>query len=258
MMILRVQCNVIAAALPLLLRISGRYKLFISKLVNNVNNFLIYLTIIKYKKLHYYLFKHEKILEYTGTYEDYLRKDTDNSFWLVNTNKLVRYYSGVDGLKTGYTETAGYCITTTAKKNNMRLITVVMGEPSSSVRNSETTAMLEYGFNTYQIDTILSKKTVLSKEKVILGKEEYVEIVPKEDINILNKKVGTKRNVTYEVELENVKAPIKKVDSVGKIKVIEENKTIMTIDATVKTNIDKANILTSYYRDLLDILNGSL
>ena len=204
------------------------------------------------------LVKHEKILEYTGTYEDYLRKDTDNSFWLVNTNKLVRYYSGVDGLKTGYTETAGYCITTTAKKNNMRLITVVMGEPSSSVRNSETTAMLEYGFNTYQIDTILSKKTVLSKEKVILGKEEYVEIVPKEDINILNKKVGTKRNVTYEVELENVKAPIKKGDSVGKIKVIEENKTIMTIDATVKTNIDKANILTSYYRDLLDILNGSL
>ena len=204
------------------------------------------------------LVKHEKILEYTGTYEDYLRKDTDNSFWLVNTNKLVRYYSGVDGLKTGYTETAGYCITTTAKKNNMRLITVVMGEPSSSVRNSETTAMLEYVFNTYQIDTILSKKTVLSKEKVILGKEEYVEIVPKEDINILNKKVGTKRNVTYEVELENVKAPIKKGDSVGKIKVIEENKTIMTIDATVKTNIDKANILTSYYRDLLDILNGSL
>lgn len=203
------------------------------------------------------LVKHEKILEYTGTYEDYLRKDTDNSFWLVNTNKLVRYYSGVDGLKTGYTETAGYCITTTAKKNNMRLITVVMGEPSSSVRNSETTAMLEYGFNTYQIDTILSKKTVLSKEKVILGKEEYVEIVPKEEINILNKKVGTKRNVTYEVELKDVKAPIKKGDSVGKIKVIEENKTIMTIDVTVKTNVDKANILTSYYRDLLDILNGS-
>lgn len=204
------------------------------------------------------LVRHEKILEYTGTYEDYLRKNTDNSFWLVNTNKLVRYYQGVDGLKTGYTSTAGYCITTTAKRNNMRLITVVMGEPSSSIRNSETTAMLDYGFNTYQIDIILSKDTVLSKEKVTLGKQEYVEIVPKEDINILNTKTGTKRNVTYEVQLDNIKAPIKADDSVGKINIIENNQTIMTIDATVKTTVEKASLFTSYYRDLVDMMKGSL
>lgn len=204
------------------------------------------------------LVRHEKILEYTGTYEDYLRKNTDNSFWLVNTNKLVRYYQGVDGLKTGYTSTAGYCITTTAKRNNLRLITVVMGEPSSSIRNSETTAMLDYGFNTYQIDIILSKDTVLSKEKVTLGKQEYVEIVPKEDINILNTKTGTKRNVTYEVQLDNIKAPIKADDSVGKINIIENNQTIMTIDATVKTTVEKASLFTSYYRDLVDMMKGSL
>lgn len=204
------------------------------------------------------LVRHEKILEYTGTYEDYLRKNTDNSFWLVNTNKLVRYYQGVDGLKTGYTSTAGYCITTTAKRNNMRLITVVMGEPSSSIRNSETTAMLDYGFNTYQIDIILSKDTVLSKEKVTLGKQEYVEIVPKEDINILNTKTGTKRNVTYEVKLDRIKAPIKTGDSVGKINIIEDNQTIMTIDATVKTTVEKASLFTSYYRDLVDMMKGSL
>lgn len=204
------------------------------------------------------LVRHEKILEYTGTYEDYLRKNTDNSFWLVNTNKLVRYYQGVDGLKTGYTSTSGYCITTTAKRNNMRLITVVMGEPSSSIRNSETTAMLDYGFNTYQIDIILSKDTVLSKEKVTLGKQEYVEIVPKEDINILNTKTGTKRNVTYEVQLDNIKAPIKADDSVGKINIIENNQTIMTIDATVKTTVEKASLFTSYYRDLVDMMKGSL
>lgn len=204
------------------------------------------------------LVSHEKILEYTGTYEDYLRKNTENSFWLVNTNKLVRYYQGVDGLKTGYTSTAGYCITTTAKRNNLRLITVVMGEPTSAIRNSETTSMLDYGFNTYQIDQVLSKETVLSKEKVTLGKQEYVEVVPKDDINILNTKIGTKRNVTYEVELESIKAPIKTGDSVGKINVMEDNKIIMTIDATVKTNIEKAGIFTAYYRELLDILKGSL
>ena len=204
------------------------------------------------------LAKYDKILEYTGTYEDYLRKNTDNSFWLVNTNKLVRYYQGVDGLKTGYTSDAGYCITTTAKRNGMRLITVVMGEPTSAIRNSETTTMLDYGFNTYQIDTLLSKNTIISKEKVSLGEKNTVEVTPKEDISILNTKVGTKRNITYKVELDNIKAPLKKGDKVGKINVIEDNQTIMTIDAIAKTNIKKLNIFTAYYRELLDIIKGKL
>ncbi len=204
------------------------------------------------------LVKYEKILEYTGTYEDYLRKDSDSPFWLVNTNKLVRYYSGVDGLKTGYTSTAGYCITTTAIRDNMRLITVVMGEPSSSIRSSETTAMLDYGFNTYKIDNILTVDTILSKENVILGSELEVEVVPKEDVNILNNRVGTKRNVSYEVELDAIKAPVKVGDVVGKINVIEDGNIIMSIDATVNKDIDKANIFTVYLRDLLDIIKGSI
>ncbi len=204
------------------------------------------------------LVKHEKILEYTGTYEDYLRKNTDKSFWLVNTNKLVRYYQGVDGLKTGYTKEAGYCITTTAKRNNMRLITVVMGEPSSSIRNSETTAMLDYGFNNYQINPILSKNTILDTKKVILGKKEKVQIIPKNDANILNTKTGTKRNITYKTNIENIKAPIKFGDVVGKINILENNKIIMTIDATVKESIPKANIFTIYFRDLIDIMKGSI
>ena len=204
------------------------------------------------------LVKYDKILEYTGTYEDYLRKDTDNSFWLVNTNKLVRYYSGVDGLKTGYTETALYCITTTAKKNNMRLITVVMGEPTSAVRNSETTKMLDYGFNTYQIDTILPKSKVLSTKKVSGGKDKLVNIVPMEDVNIMNTKVGTKRNVTYEFDIDDVSAPVKKGDVVGKINVIEDGKTIMKIDATVDKNVDRASIVTIYGRNMLDIISGNI
>ena len=204
------------------------------------------------------LVKYDKILKYTSTYEDYLRKDTDNSFWLVNTNKLVRYYQGVDGLKTGYTGEAGYCITTTAKRNNMRLITVVMGEPTSAIRNSETTKMLDYGFNTYEIDTILSKDTIVKEENVVLGKTDKVQIVPKEDITILNTKVGTKRNATYEVIIDNIKAPVKKGDIVGKINVMENNDIILTIDAISNTNVDKLNIFNAYYRELLDVLKGNL
>jgi D-alanyl-D-alanine carboxypeptidase (penicillin-binding protein 5/6) len=204
------------------------------------------------------LVKHEKILEFSGTYEDYLRKDTDNSFWLVNTNRLVRYYSGVDGLKTGFTDNAMYCLTATALKNNMRLITVVMGEPDSTTRSSETAAMLDYGFNTYQIDTLLSSDYILDKVKVYLGKDEYVDVVASEDINILNSKVGTKRNTTYKINLDDVKAPVKVGDSVGKIDVYEDDNIIMTVDVTVKEDVEKANIVLVYLRNIKDILLGSI
>ena len=202
------------------------------------------------------LVKYDKILEYTGTYEDYLRKNTDKSFWLVNTNKLVRYYQGVDGLKTGYTSNALYCITTTAKRNNMRLIAVVMGEPSSAIRNSEVTGMLDYGFNTYQINSILSKDTSIDTRNVTLGKENSVNIVPKDEVNILNTKSGTKRNVTFQAKISTIKAPVKKGDVVGKIHIIENDNIIMTIDATVEKDIDKANLFVVFYRELLSIMKG--
>ena len=204
------------------------------------------------------LVKHDKILEFSGTYEDYIREGTDKSFWLVNTNKLVRFYQGVDGLKTGYTTTAGYCLTATAKKDGMRIITVVMNEPDSATRNSETTAMLDYGFNMYGMEQLLNKDNVLGKIKVDLGEKEYVEVVPKEEVNILNNKNSNKRNVTYKVELNDVKAPIAVGDKVGKINVIENNKTIMTVDVTVKEDIDKANIFISYLRNLKDIVSGNI
>ena len=98
------------------------------------------------------LIKHEKILEFSSIYEDYLRKNTDNIFWLVNTNKLVRFYEGADGLKTGFTDDAGYTMVTTAKRNNMRLIAVALGETVSKVRNEEITNLLDYGFNAYKVN----------------------------------------------------------------------------------------------------------
>lgn len=202
------------------------------------------------------LVKHKKILEYTSTYEDYLRKDTSSPFWLVNTNKLVRFYSSVDGLKTGFTKEAGYCLTSTAEKDNMRLITVVMNEPTPQIRNSETTSMLDYGFNMYSIDKLLDTDTSLDKVKVDLGKTLYVEIVPTEEVKILNNKTSDKRNVTYNLELNKIKAPVKKGDIVGTIKVYEEGNIINEIPATVKYDIDKASILTIYYRNLKNLMKG--
>ena len=202
------------------------------------------------------LVKHEKILEYTGTYEEYLRKDSDSPFWLVNTNKLVRFYNGADGLKTGYTSDAGYCLTATAKKDNMRLITVVMNEPTSQIRNSETTAMLDYGFNMYSIDQILDNSTDLGKVEVELGSEEEVTIVPNDKVQILNNNTKDKRNVTYEIEVDTIKAPVKVGDLVGNINVIENGKIINKVGITVKNDVDKASIFTIYYRNLKRLFNG--
>lgn len=204
------------------------------------------------------LVKHEKILEFTSTYEDYLRKDTKSPFWLVNTNRLVRFKEGVDGLKTGFTDEAGYCLTATMKKDNMRLITVVMKEENTSKRSADTTKMLDYGFNIYMVQTILDEKTTIEKKKVELGKIITTEIVPKENITILNKKSDDQKNITYKTNINKIIAPVKKGDKVGTIDIIEDNNIISTIDATVKEDILKTNILTIYLRNLKEIISGNL
>ncbi len=204
------------------------------------------------------LVKHEKVLEFTSTYEDYLRKDTKSPFWLVNTNRLVRFKEGVDGLKTGFTDEAGYCLTATMKKDGMRLITVVMKEENTNKRSADTTKMLDYGFNVYMVQTILDEKTTIEKRKVELGKKLTTEIIPKENITILNKKSDEIKNITYKTKIGNITAPVKKGDIVGSIDILEDNKIISTIYATVKEDIEKASIITIYLRNIKDIISGNL
>ena len=203
------------------------------------------------------LVKHPKVLEYTGIYEDYLRKGTNREFWLVNTNKLVRFNQNVDGLKTGYTKEAGYCLTATASKDGMRLITVVFGEPESSTRNKETTGMLDYGFSMYSVEKLLSKDLKVGTIKIYASDKETYEIVPMKDVNILNNKTQEKRNVTYEINTKTLSAPIKKGEVVGKLKIIENNKTIDEIDITVKSDVKKANIFKLYLRNIKNIITGN-
>ena len=202
------------------------------------------------------LVKHEKILEFSSIYETYLRANTDRKFWLVNTNKLVRFYQGVDGLKTGYTSEAGFCLTATAKKADMRLIAVVFGEPDSTMRNNEVSAMLDYGFNVYAIERVLSGESNIGTVEVVKGKREKAILVPKEDVNILYQKSVGKKNITYKVNVGKLHAPISKGDIVGNIDILENDKLIRSIDVTIKESIKKANILELYIRYLGDIIKG--
>ena len=125
----------------------------------------------------YLITNHEDILKFTSIYEDYLHRPDGSQTWLVNTNKLVRFYDNVDGLKTGFTEGAGYCLTATAKRGEMRLISVVMGVDTIDNRTSDTVKLLNYGFNTYKLETIYKKGKVIDKVKVEKGKKDFVEIV---------------------------------------------------------------------------------
>lgn len=197
------------------------------------------------------LLKHEKILEYTSIYEEYLEKNDGTKTWLVNTNKLVRFYDGVDGLKTGFTETAGYCLTATAKKDDFRLISVVMGEDSTENRSSDTVKLLNYGFNTYKINTIKTKDEVLGKVRVERGKENFAEIVLLEDATELLKNTEDVSNYEFNLKVDTIKAPVKPGDIVGSAEIIDNDGNIIDeVDVTVKKEIKKASLLDYMFRNI--------
>lgn len=201
------------------------------------------------------LIKHEKILEFSSKYEDYLRQDKPNKFWLINTNKLIKSYNGMDGLKTGYTKEAGYCLTSTASRNGMRLIGVIMGEETSLRRNEEMKSLLDYGFNLYEVKNLVKKNTILGKYKNSKMKSLNVNIVPSESINILNKKGNKKRNITYKIKIDNKKLPINKNDKIGIMNIYENGKKIYKIGITVDKNIKKANIVELYLKNLVSFFS---
>ncbi len=203
------------------------------------------------------LLNHKKILDFTSVYETYLRENTDRKIWLVNTNKLVRFKKGVDGLKTGYTKTAGYCLTATMKKNNMRVIATVMGEDSIDNRNSEVSSMLDYAYSQYKMKKYISKNKVLKKIKNDKIKSKNIEIVPINDINILTK-VTDNISPSYTLKINNLKTNIKKGDKVGMITIKNNGKVISKMNLTVKNNVKKANILELYFKYLRDITSGNM
>ena len=204
------------------------------------------------------LARHEKVFEFTSIYEDYLRKGTDREFWLVNTNKLVRYYNGVDGLKTGYTPEAGYCLTATAKKNDMRLIVVVMGEPTPQDRNSEVSELLNYGFSQYQSISVVKKNQVITDIELIKAKNKIIDIVAKEDYSLFIKKNEKPGKITYDFKLNDININIKKGDEVGILYILENGKKIKEVPLTIKNNIEKANFITLFKRYLINIIIGNI
>jgi serine-type D-Ala-D-Ala carboxypeptidase (penicillin-binding protein 5/6) len=188
------------------------------------------------------LLKYDQITKYTGKYEDYLRENTDKKFWLVNTNRLVKFYPGVDGVKTGFTHEAKYCLTATAKKDNMRVIAVVFGAPTPKERNAQITKMLDYAFSQYKTHPIYERNLVISKAKVSKGKWNEVDIVTSEPISILTKKGTSIKDIEKVIKVkENIKAPIKKGDQLGTLVLKQNGKVVLESPLVAKENVAAAS-----------------
>ncbi len=204
------------------------------------------------------LLTHDEILRFSSVYEDYIRKDTPNKYWVVNTNKLVRFYEGADGLKTGYTDDAGYTMAVTAKRDNMRLIAIVLGEDVSKVRNEETTELLDYGFNSYKINLIKEKGTVVDKIKIDKSDKDELQVVTKEELSILGKKSDVNINYETKITLNDITLPIEKGTTIGRIDVIYNNKTIKSSDLIAGESVKKMNYFKYLYNSLKDLINFNL
>lgn len=197
------------------------------------------------------LLKYEDITAYTSIYEDYLREGTDKEFWLVNTNKLVRFYPGVDGLKTGYTSEAKYCLAATMKKEDMRVVAVVFGYDSSKTRNAEVSSMLDYAFNHYEATNLHEQGEVITELSLLKGEERKTNIVTKEKVSTIHPKGEDMDNLHTEYELfDDLSLPIKAGDQVGTLYVKNDNEILMESPLTVEQSIEKASLFTLFKRAL--------
>jgi D-alanyl-D-alanine carboxypeptidase (penicillin-binding protein 5/6) len=187
------------------------------------------------------LLKHEEITQFTGTYQDYLRKDTAKPFWLVNTNKLVRFYSGADGLKTGYTSEAKFCLSATAKRDNFRIITVVMGEPNTKTRNAEVSNLFDYAFSQYMSYPIYKTGDSIGELKISKGEQSVVPLTAKHSYSMLLKKGEAGNDIRHEVQLlPDLKAPIAIGQPIGKIVVYKGDQVLSEFPLESSIEVSKA------------------
>src|SRR5690625_1229490 len=204
------------------------------------------------------LLKYETITDYTSIYEDYLRKGEENEFWLVNTNKLVKFYPGVDGLKTGYTNEAKYCLTATAKRDDMRTIAVVMGADTVKKRNKAISQTFDYAFNHFTTKQLFEKGDTITTIELLKADRHKVPVVTAESISTMHKKGEATDDITQEVELkDHVNLPIQVGDEVGILTVKQGEETLSKTPLTVDQQVNEASYFTLFKRSLQNLAKNT-
>ncbi len=197
------------------------------------------------------LLKYEDITTFTGIYEDYLRQDSEDPFWLVNTNKLVKFYPGVDGLKTGFTQEAKYCLAATAEKKGMRIITVVMGAPSPKERNAQITSMLDYSFSQYETHKLYDRGYVMADVNVSKGDKKQVAAMTAESVSLLTKKGVKIDDVVERIQLnDDLRAPIEKGAVIGTLYIEKEGQVLNKTNLLAESEVQEASWWTIFKRTI--------
>lgn len=186
------------------------------------------------------LIKHEKIFEYTTIWTDSLR---DGKFALANTNRLVRFYRGATGLKTGSTDNAGCCLCATAERDGVSLIAVVLGSPTSKDRFSDATKLLDFGFANYSVAHPISKGEEVGEVKVNKGVKDIVKAVAKDEFEKVIKK-GEGDKVEMRLTLaEEITAPVQEGELVGRAEFFIDNESIGSVDVVCLEAVEKMSLL---------------
>ncbi len=181
------------------------------------------------------LMKHPKILNYTTIWMDTIR---DGVFTLANTNKMLKKYQGLNGLKTGYTQEAMYCISAAAKREEMQLIAVVMAAPTKEERTEDATNLLNYGFTNYQKVSVQPEEE-LAPVTVQLGEESTVKgiLSQSEDILIEKAKAG---NITRKVQMpEKIQAPVIEGQTLGEVQIYSDDTLLKTVPIVAERTVKK-------------------
>ena len=196
--------------------------------------------------------KHDLYYKYSTIWMEDLVHPSGRITGLTNTNKLIRYYKGCDAGKTGSTSEAGYCIAASANKNDMRIITVVIGAESGAKRFSESASLLDWAYANYENKKIFTQGQEL--EPITVEKSKVKEITPilEEGYSVVTKK-GTESNITTKVDFnDNLSAPIKKGEKIGTAYVLKDNVVLKEINILSSCDANKI----SYFEALKEVLNN--
>ena len=195
--------------------------------------------------------KHPKYHEYSSIWIDKLTHPGGRVTDLTNTNRLVRFYEGCDGFKTGSTDAAKYCLAATASKNGMRLVAIVLGTPVSQTRFNEARAMLDYGFANYQRLAIANKGDLLGESLPVRGgSADAVELALGSGLSMLLKN-GQQSGLRLELSLpEYVDAPVQQGDIIGTVNVLMNDKVIAKLNCVAASNVPRPGFIEGLYRIL--------
>lgn len=189
-----------------------------------------------------------ELMSFVSTYEYTMRSTTTKIPVLWNANKLLRRYYGVDGLKTGYTKEAGYCIVATAERDKLRLIAVTLGLKTEEEREKQARYLLDMGFRKYQSMKFHSKDTVVASLTCPNGSPEKINVVIPSDFNITVER-GRELDLQTNISLEqNIVAPLKANTEVGELKVLYENEVVGFTPLVLAHDVEKASIFSLVFR----------